>query len=257
MPRSLFSSIFALGALLAPVLATAAGGGVAEAVTLTATDGSKVFGDVWRAAGARPPVIVAFHQAESSAAEYAPIAPRLVQAGFTVLAIDQRSGDGNFGGTNRTVAARGGVTTGYDAALPDLDAALRWARREARGAPVVIWGSSYSASLVFLLAAAHPPGEVAGVVAFSPAEYLHRKGAVAKAAAKVAVPVYIDQASDAEEIASSAAILRALKSADKQQLVSASPSTHGSSTLRVDSNAGGAEAHWPPLLKFLARFTSR
>ena len=46
---------FALGLVAAP-----AG---AETVTLAAADGSKVVGDVWRAPGAKPPAIVAFHQA--------------------------------------------------------------------------------------------------------------------------------------------------------------------------------------------------
>jgi dienelactone hydrolase len=227
----------------------------AEAVLLTAADGLKVHGEVWRGAGAKPPIVVAFHQAGSSAAEYTPIAPKLVAAGFTVLAIDQRSGDGAFGGTNRTAAALGREAS-YDEALPDLEAALAWAKAEAHGAPVVVWGSSYSAALVFLLAAAHP-GDVAGVVAFSPGEYLARKDAVRAAAAKVAVPVYIDQSSSREEIARSAAILKAVKSSAKQQLVGKAPSTHGSSTLRDDKNAAGAEAHWQGVLAFLARFTSR
>src|SRR5450432_2263217 len=94
----------------------------AEPVTFTAADGVKVFGTVWRAARSRPPVIVAFHQAGSSIAEYEPLAPRLVAAGFTVLAIDQRSGDGAFGGSNRTAAALGREAR-YDEALPDLEAA--------------------------------------------------------------------------------------------------------------------------------------
>ena len=94
---------FALSALAGLFVASAH----AESVLLTAADGVEVHGDVWRAAGARAPIVVAFHQAGSSAAEYAPIAPRLVKAGFTVLAIDQRSGDGAFGGTNRTAAAFG------------------------------------------------------------------------------------------------------------------------------------------------------
>ena len=230
----------------------------AEPVTLTAADGVRVFGDVYRAAGAKPPVIVCFHQAESSAAEYAPIAPRLAAAGYTVLAIDQRSGGGHFGGTNRTVAALG-ASAGYEAALPDLEAALAWAQREARGAPVIVWGSSYSASLVFLLAAAHPR-DVSAVVAFSPAEYIEPKGSVAKAAARVGVPVYVDQASagtrdgDGDEIGHAAAIVRAVKGKDKQQTRLKAPSTHGASMLRADANATGAEAHWQPLLKFLSRF---
>ncbi len=202
-----------LSAAFAAVLALPAVS--AETVQLAAADGAKVFGEVWRAAGAKPPIIVAFHQAESSSAEYAPIAPRLARAGFTVLAIDQRSGDGAFGGTNRTA-------------------------------------SSYSAALVFLLAARHP-GDVNGVVAFSPGEYLENKTAVRDAARKVEVPVYIDQASGSDEVGQSAQILRAVKSADKQQLLSKSNSTHGSSTLRVDANPAGAETHWMGVLTFLKR----
>jgi dienelactone hydrolase len=113
--------------------------------------------------------------------------------------------------------------------------------------------SSYSAALVFLLAARHP-GDVNGVVAFSPGEYLANKIAVRDAARKVEVPVFIDQASGADEIAQSAAILQAVKSADKQQLLSRSKSTHGSSTLRSDANPTGAETHWMAVLTFLKRF---
>ena len=238
--------------LAAFALVAAAPAVLAETVQLTAADGVKVFGEVWRASAARPPVIVAFHQAEASHAEYAPIAPRLAQAGFTVLAIDQRCGDGAFGGKNLTVDALGD-STDYDAALPDLEAALAWARADARGAPVIVLGSSYSAALVFLLAAAHPH-DVSGVVAFSPSEYLANKTAVHDAARRVEVPVFIDQASSADEVAASASILSALKSHDKRQLVSRATSTHGASTLRADSNPKGSEAHWKALLRFLARF---
>ena len=224
----------------------------AESVQLMAADGVKVYGEVWRAASAKPPIIVAFHQAGSSRSEYAPVAPRLARAGFTVLAIDQRSGDGAFGGTNRT-AAELGRKASYEEAMPDLEAALAWAKANAHGAPVVVWGSSYSAALVFLLAAKHP-GDVNGIVAYSPGEYLADKTAVRDAARKVDVPVYIDQAQDPEEIAESAGILKSLKSVEKQQLQSPAKSTHGTSTLRADTNPAGAEAHWTAVLAFLKRF---
>ncbi len=238
---------FVLAVLLG--LALSATAHAAETVTLVAADGVKVFGTLWRAGGTKAPVILAFHQAGASAAEYAPIAPRLVAAGFTVLAIDQRSGDAMFG-PNRTADALGRKAT-YDEALPDLEAALAWARGEAKGAPVVVMGSSYSAALVFVLAAAHP-GEIAAVVAFSPGEYLasHK---VRGAAAKVTVPVWIDQASSADEIAQSKAILQAVQSADKTQFVARANSVHGASTLRSDRNRAGAQAHWTALLAFLAR----
>ncbi len=227
-------------------------GASAEPVTLKASDGTLVYGNVWRAAGPRPPVIVAFHQAGSSGAEYAPIAPRLSQSGFTVLAIDQRSGNGAFGGKNRTVAKRG-RSAPYEEALPDMEAALAWAKENARGAPIIVWGSSYSAALVFVLAANHP-ADVSGLVAFSPGEYFGDEHKVGTAAKNVRVPVYIDQASDPEEIAQSAAILRVVASQNKQQFVSKTASTHGSSTLRADTNASGAEPHWTEVIRFLDQF---
>jgi len=233
------------------VLAVANAGAAAEPVVLRAADGVTVYGQLWRAAGAKPPLVVAFHQAGSSSAEYAPIAPRLVEAGFTVLAIDQRSGGDAFGGTNRTAAALGRAAT-YDEALPDLAAALAWAQADARGAPVVVWGSSYSAALVFVLAATHP-GDVSAIVAFSPGEYLSGKQTVRDAAAKVDVAVWIDQASSADEVARSAAILKAVKASDKHQFNARVKSTHGSSTLRADTNPTGAETHWQAVLAFLAR----
>jgi alpha-beta hydrolase superfamily lysophospholipase len=166
--------------LAAVVFATAAS---AEPVTLTTADGVKVFGEFWPAASANAPLILAFHQAGSSHAEYTPLAPRLNQAGFSVLAIDQRSGNGEFGGMNQTVAALGRSTT-YDAVLPDLEAALVWGREHAQGAPLLVWGSSYSAALVFVLAAKHPT-DIQGLLAFSPGEYLGKRGAVADAARSV------------------------------------------------------------------------
>lgn len=224
----------------------------AEPVTFKASDGTAVYGNVWRAADARAPMIVAFHQAGSSSAEYTPIAPRLAQSGFTVLAIDQRSGNGAFGGKNRTAAARGRASS-FEEALPDMEAALVWAKLNAQGAPVIVWGSSYSAALAFVLAAKHPV-DVSGVVAFSPGEYFDDKHKVGKAAKKVRVPVFIDQASDAEEIAQSTEILRAVASPNKLQFISKGKSTHGSSTLRADTNAAGAELHWMEVMRFLDQF---
>ena len=224
----------------------------AEPVVLTAADGVRVYGEVWRAQSPHPPIILAFHQAESSHAEYATLAPRLAAAGFTVLAIDQRSGGGAFGGVNQTVTALG-RSTGYDAALPDLAAALAWGTKEARGAPVLIWGSSYSAALVFVLAARNP-GKVAAVLAFSPSEYLGRADAVRTAAEKVSVPVFVTQASDPEEIEHARSILDAVAGTDKTQFVPTKGGEHGSSTLIAARNAAGAEENWQAVLRFLARF---
>lgn len=227
---------------------------VAEPIALTAADGVKVFGEIWRAGGAHAPIILAFHQAGSSHAEYTPLAPRLNAAGFTVMAIDQRSGGDYFGGTNRTVAALG-RSASYDAALPDLTAALAWGKAAAGGAPVLVWGSSYSAALVFLLAAQNP-GAISGVLAFSPGEYLGRGDAVRMAASKVLVPVFITQASDRDEIETAKNILKRVGGTDKTQFIPAKGGVHGSATLMLDKNPAGAEENWQAVLQFLDRVTN-
>ena len=56
----------------------------------------------------------------------------------------------------------------YCDVYPDLEAALAFALEEAGVSQVIIWGSSYSASLVYRLAAEHP-NEVSALVAASPA----------------------------------------------------------------------------------------
>ena len=240
-------------ALLLPALARA------EPVMLKAADGVAVYGEAWRAPdradGRKPPVIVAFHQAGSSHAEYAPIAPRLVAAGFTVLAIDQRSG-GDLYGANRTVEALG-RSSGYEAALPDLEAALAWGRLQAAGAPVIAIGSSYSAALVFLLAAKHP-GELAAILAFSPGEYLGGSDTVHRAARQLAIPVLVDSARASDEISAAGSLLAAVPvaAASKLQIVPQAGGIHGASTLRADRNPLGAEENWQGVLAFLAPFAA-
>jgi alpha-beta hydrolase superfamily lysophospholipase len=165
-----------------------------EPVTLQARDGVSISGLAYTAEHPKA-VVLLFHQAQSSKAEYATIAPRLAAAGFSALSIDQRSG-GALYGPNETVA-RLGKSSGYEAAKPDLEAALDWAK--AKHLPVVLWGSSYSAALVFEVAAEHP-SEVGAVMAFSPGEYLGSSGTVARAAAHIAVPIYVTSAPAAEEV---------------------------------------------------------
>ena len=239
--------------LLPSLLLFARAAAGAEPLTLTAADGVKVYGEFWPAAAPGAPLILAFHQAGSSHAEYTPIAPRLNRAGFSVLAIDQRSGGNEFGGRNKTVAALGRSST-YDAALPDLEAALAWGRERAQGAPLLVWGSSYSAALVFVLAARHP-ADISGLLAFSPGEYLRSPNAVGEAARALRVPAFVDQSSAKDEIDAARSILAlATASADKTQFIPARHGVHGSATLRGDRNPAGAEENWTAVLAFLAKF---
>ena len=193
------------------------------------------------------PLILLFHQAESSKDEYAPIQPRLGEAGYASLAIDQRSG-GDYFGPNETVAARGGASYSFDEAYADVEAALAWALAQAPQRPIIVWGSSYSASLMFLLAAEHP-GEIAAVLAFSPGEYL--QDSVAAAAAKVRVPVFMTSAPDQDEETAAAAIFAGVPAQTKQLFRQPAGGMHGSATLRDDLNPKCAPAIWSAVLAFL------
>jgi dienelactone hydrolase len=236
-----------LAALLAlsPTLACAA---APDAVTFSAADGVVVHGDLYRPSGAPHGVLLLFHQAGSSRLEYAQIAPRLAALGWVALAIDQRSGGGLFGGRNLTAAGVRG-DPGYLAALPDLEAALAWARTAYPGLRPAVWGSSYSAALVFLLASRHP-ADVSAVLAFSPGEYLSGTS-VRAAAARVRVPIYVTSASDSDEEEAAATLLAASPATLKFQQ-RAHAGVHGSATLRPDANPAGAEANFAAVAAFLA-----
>jgi pimeloyl-ACP methyl ester carboxylesterase len=220
----------------------------AESVELRAADGVAISGLHTLAMGRPRALILLFHQAESSKSEYGPeIGVKLAASGYSSLAIDQRSG-GTMFGPNETVDALG-KSADYRAAKADLEAALAWAR--VRGLPVVLWGSSYSASLAFVVAAEHP-GEVAAVMAFSPGEYFDGDPDVGAAAARVTAPVFVTSAPDRDEVAAASALMAVAPARFKRQFVPEEGGAHGSSTLRRDRNPGGADAAWHAVLAFLA-----
>jgi dienelactone hydrolase len=225
----------------------------ADAVSFAANDSVQVFADYYSAGSKAKPLILLFHQAGSNRGEYETIGPMLVTLGFNALAIDQRSGGNAWGRTNETVK-RLGKSTGYDAALPDLEAAFRWAKSPDQTGPIIVWGSSYSAALVFLLAANHRR-EVKAILAFSPGEYLHGSSTVLKAAAQVSIPIFVTSAKDPKEIAVAKSIFDASPSVEKIQFIPQIAGVHGSSTLRKDQNPDGVEENWAAVKHFLAKLS--
>jgi dienelactone hydrolase len=214
---------------------------------LKADDGVIVHGAFYRSPNPKA-LILLFHQADSNKDEYSSIAPRLVAAGYSALAIDQRSG-GRMFGINETAAALG-HTADYLEAKRDLQAALSWG--EQQKLPVILWGSSYSASLVFLVAAEHPES-VRAVLAFSPGEYFSSPTAVRNAAALVNAPIYATSADDRDEIEAARTILAVSPAKLKHQYVPRSGGVHGSSTLIAARDPDGATDNWHAVLAFLAQ----
>lgn len=236
----------ALGGLAAAAALTARGG-VAAPVELRAADGLAVAGEWQEPAGRRRATLLLFHMAGSNLAEYAPIVPELLRRGFATLAIDQRSGGTLWGRRNATAAALP-RDPGFAAAAADLAAALDWLRAGDPGGRVLLWGSSYSAALVFPLAAARPEA-VAGLLAFSPGEYLQGVS-VRAAAARVTCPVFVTSDADPAEEAAAAALLAAVRGAPRRQF-RPREGAHGSAILRPDRNPRGVAAAWSAVGAFL------
>ena len=218
---------------------------------ITAADGVTVYADHYALSesdGRHQPMILLFHQAGWNASEYDAIAPRLGALGFHVVAPDQRSGGTRGGRDNRTVKAHG-KSTDFLHAYPDLVATLAWAKRQHKG-KLIVWGSSYSAALVFKLAAEHPD-DIQAVLSFSPGEYIGKQGTVAGWAADVHAPLFATSA-PGKEVAATAAIAAAAQSSTKVHH-KAAHGVHGSSILRDDRNKSGAAAVWTAVEAFLAQ----
>jgi len=150
----------------------------AETVSFSASDGVTVTADVSR--GSTNTVIVLFHMAGASRGEYREIAPVLNSLGYTTLAVDQRAGR-SFAGVKNETAARVPGKSQFIDAIPDLKAAVAYA------------GSSYSASLVLVLAG-QDRGFADAVMSFSPGEYFPDRSLVRTSAAGITVPVFITAA---------------------------------------------------------------
>lgn len=217
-----------------------------SAIQLKAADGVTVYGRLYPAEHPKA-VILLFHQAGSGKGEYASIAPRLVAAGYTALAIDQRSG-GSLYGPNES-AGRLGRPAGYLDAVQDLQAAVDWG--VAQHVPIIVWGSSYSSSLVFPIAVENV-GKVKALLAFSPGEYFDDKTLVERAAAKLTVPAYITSSPSADEVAGAKAIADAVPHGLATRYVPV-VGVHGASTLIAAKDPKGAETNWLPVLAFLKK----
>lgn len=223
---------FVLMLALVPFAVMAAG---SETVTFKSEDGLLMTADIYTPyRNGDAPVIVLFHQAGSSRGEYEEIAPWLNTLGYNCMAVDQRSGEISRGTENQTAlrAAKEDRPSGYISALPDIKAALAYARRHYGKDGVIAWGSSYSAALV-LQVAGGSPGMVDGVLAFSPGEYFERAGKSAtwieESARHITVPVFITSAhSEADDWAD---IFTAIEPGNKISFVPVTEGRHGSRAL--------------------------
>ncbi len=211
-------------------------------------DGLVISAKLYKAT-ADAPVIVLCHQARFNKFSYDGIAPKLVDMGFTCLAIDQRSG-GPIGSTqnetkNRAVAQQ--LPTAYLDAEPDIIAAVNYAY-EKFNKPIILWGSSYSSTLALYIAMDNP--KVAGVISFSPGNYFKdEKGSLTELLVGFKKPFFLT--SSKREATGVSELIKQMELNDQQiQFIPEGSGHHGSRALW--ENQDGGQEYWDAITSFLS-----
>ncbi len=226
-----------------------------ETVTFPSKDGLPVTADLYMAYGKDAPLILLCHRANWSRGEYLEIAPKLNLLGFNAMAIDQRSGKTKNDVDNATkkAAEEAGKGTTYLDALQDIQAAIDYASKLSTK-KIILWGSSYSSSLGFVLVKSNSD-RIASYLAFSPGEYFADLGKagdwIASEAKDVKVPVFVTSRPSEQKDAQP--IFDAIESKDKTYFVPQTDSKHGSQALYEATE--GNEASWKAVEAFLKRFS--
>ncbi|MFY0643078.1 MAG: alpha/beta hydrolase [Bacteroidia bacterium] len=173
--------------------------GTKTKVNFNSLDGLNISADYYAAENSDK-VVILCHQAGFSRGAYRDIAPRLVDAGFDCMAVDLRSGNIANEVINEThiEAVKNEVGTDYQDAAQDIKAAINYVK-EKTGKKVVLWGSSYSATLVLVEGRDNP--NVVKVVAISPGIYFSSESTLRNAVVGYSKPVFVTCSRSEEAIA--------------------------------------------------------
>jgi len=216
-----------------------------KTITFITKDSLKITADLYTTRKAKG-FIVLCHQAGFSRGEYVNTAKILQKMGYSALAIDQRSGKKANGIKNETYieAKFYGYPISYLDAKPDIETAVDYAFKLNHNKPIILVGSSYSSSLVLLIAATNE--KVKAVASFSPGEYL--KGVnLAESIKNLNKPTFIT--SSKSEINQTANVVRFVNTKYVTHFKPTVTGKHGSKAL-WESNAGH-ETYWKAFSSFL------
>lgn len=217
-------------------------------VKFKSEDNVEITADIYLTENKDAPFILLFHQAMFSRGEYIEIAPKLNKLGFNCIAIDQRSGlkvNGIINQTHKDAKCKD-MKTKYPDAFPDLTATLKYAKKIYSPKKIIVLGSSYSSSLVFILAAKHK--EISGVLSFSPGEYfIFENKKIADWAKKVDCPIFVT--SSKKEAKECSLIFKNANNKSSIQFIPKNKGFHGSKALW--SSKDGNEEYWNAVKLFL------
>lgn len=133
-------------------------------------DSLPITADIYEVNGKKPTILLC-HQAGFSRGEYKDTASELMNLGYSSIAIDQRSGNEANGVKNETAlkAKDKNLPTSYLDAKQDIEAAIDYMYEMNGNQPIILVGSSYSATLALLIG--KDSEKVKAIAAFSPGEY--------------------------------------------------------------------------------------
>jgi len=225
-----------------------------KTITIKSKDGIPITADIYKVENSTKPTILLFHQATYSRGEYIEIAPKLNKMGYSCIAIDQRSGSKVNGVKNETHAAakKENKKTKYVDAIDDLRATIEYALNEFGSEKVILWGSSYSSSLVLILGNEYAE-QVAGILSFAPGEYFtYQDKKIEDFASSLELPVFITSAKN--EYKNWKAIFDKIPSASKTKFLPTGKGYHGSKALWEEKD--GHEEYWESVIEFLNENTN-
>ena len=227
-------------------------------VEFPAPDGVTVTADLYMAHPKESAFIILFHRAGWSRGEYLSIAPKLLKLGFNCMAVDLRAGGQINGAVNQTrlSAVKAGRATTFLDAEKDMMAAIVFVRKNYAKGSLILWGSSYSASLVIKIAAEHG-GICDAALVFSPGEYFQKFGKsssfIRVRAGKIKVPIFFTSAST--EKTRWWSIYSAVPTGFRTYFIPDEDGAHGSEALW--ESTWSSEEYWDAVEDFLAPFLQK
>lgn len=232
--------------ILIPCLLTLGIGFAQETITLNAADGLEVTADLYEShLGA--PYIVLCHLSEHSRGEYRETAVRLNKLGFNCLALDTRTGDKSNGIINQTAAEakKHNKPTDFLSSEQDIIAAIDFAYTLNRKRPVILLGSSFSASLSLKIGTDNE--KVNAVIAFSPREQFGDRLNLKSSIQNFSKNLFVT--SSKQEVKVIAELIKDLPSDKVVHFIPKNEGFHGSISL-WDYNSQNTE-YWEALIDFL------
>lgn len=217
-----------------------------EKVSFYSEDSLKITADLYLK-DYRLPFILLFHQGGASRGEYNEIAPRLSKLDYNCLSVDLRSGDRINYVTNETAerAEEGNFPNSFVDAMKDIDASIQYIKKY-NSKPIVLFGSSFSASLCLIFANTNQV--VKAVIAFSPGEFFRPQLTVKDEITGLQKPVFISSSSIENDY-----VAQMLSGIQPEYITFYKPGkgekgVHGAKTLWKENDS--SDACWLELLMF-------